>query len=260
LKGSEEALRVIARKADGGMRDGLSILDQVLALSDGEVTSEAVRRVLGVVEEERYFQLFDLLASRDRGGLFTLIEELLGQGYDLVEFYHGLMEGIRTLLRLRVGGGGSDLPQERRTSWEEKAELFDPGELVRMLGMAAELETGGSLRRTSNPRVLLELLLLRFSYLDRTIELRQLFDAIGGDASGGDSPRKISNSSSKTEAVSQPAKDSPLLAAFKEKLGEAEESSRITVDQARAGRLRDLLEKEPGLRPAVEELDLELLD
>jgi hypothetical protein len=60
--------------------------------------------------------------------------------------------------------------------------------------------------------------------------------------------------------VAQPAKDSPLLAAFKEKLGEAGESSRITVDQARAGRLRDLLEKEPGLRPAVEELDLELLD
>jgi len=273
MKGSEEALRVIARKADGGMRDGLSILDQVLALSDGEVTSEAVRRVLGVVEEERYFQLFDLLASRDRSGLFTLIEDLLDQGYDLVEFYHGLMEGIRTLLRLRVGGGGSDLPQERRSSWEEKAALFDPGELVRMLGMAAELETGGSLRRTSNPRVLLELLLLRFSYLDRTIELRELFDALGGDAptpvERASPPRpepktrpepKGEKPAPSAEEARAPRKEGPLLAAFKEKMGEAGEGARITVDEARAGRLKDLIEKEPGLRPAVEELDLELLD
>lgn len=284
LTGSEEALRVIARKADGGMRDGLSILDQVLALSDGEVTPEAVRKVLGVVEEERYFQLFDLLGSRDRGGLFTLIEELLDQGYDLVEFYYGLMEGIRTLLRLRVGGGGSDLPQERRAGWEERAALFDPGELVRMLGMAAELETGGSLRRTSNPRVLLELLLLRFSYLDRTVEISRLFDAVGGDGpesepaplptapeprtapsagpasrEGGSAPSSSERRSSGNEAP-PPPRESPLLAAFKEKLGESEERSRITVNEAREGRLKDLLEKEPGLRPAVEELDLELLD
>jgi DNA polymerase III gamma/tau subunit len=289
MTGSEEALRVIARKADGGMRDGLSILDQVLALSDGEVTSEAVRRVLGVVEEERYFQLFDLLASRDRSGLFTLIEDLLEQGYDLVEFYHGLMEGIRTLLRLCVGGGGADLPQERRGSWEEKAALFEAGELVRMLGMAAELETGGSLRRTSNPRVLLELLLLRFSYLDRTIDLRELFDAIGGDAPTGHLPtgaqpdkgrvgldsggggaqgdlvtRVPAEPTSKTRAESasprRSKKEGTLLAAFKETMGEEGESARITVNEARAGRLKDLIEKEPSLRPAVEELDLELLD
>ncbi len=178
---SEEALRIIARKADGGMRDALSITDQVLALSDGRVDAEAVRRVLGVVEEERYLELFDLLARGERAGIFGLVEALLDQGYDLVEFYHGLLEALRTLLRLRVGGEGADLPEERRADWATRADRFEPADLIRMLGMAAELETSGSLRRTNQPRVLLELLLLRFSYLDRTLAVEELLHALGGE-------------------------------------------------------------------------------
>jgi DNA polymerase III subunit gamma/tau len=178
---SEEALRIIARKADGGMRDALSLTDQVLALSDGRVDAEAVRRVLGVVEEERYLELFDLLAGGERAGIFGLVEALLDQGYDLVEFYHGLLEALRTLLRLRVGGEGADLPEERRADWAARADRFEAADLIRMLGMAAELETTGSLRRTNQPRVLLELLLLRFSYLDRTLAVEDLLHALGGE-------------------------------------------------------------------------------
>jgi DNA polymerase-3 subunit gamma/tau len=57
----DDALRMVARKADGGMRDGLSLLDQVLALTGGAADAEAVRRVLGIVEEERYLELLDVL-------------------------------------------------------------------------------------------------------------------------------------------------------------------------------------------------------
>ncbi len=177
---SPEALRVIARKADGGMRDALSITDQVLALSDGEISPDIVRRVLGVVEEERYLQLFDLLVTRDRGGIFRLVQVLLDQGYDLVEFYHGLVESLRSLLRLQVGGGGDDIPEERLPDWTRRADAFAAADLVRMLGLATELETGGSLRRSSQPRVLLELLLLRFSYMDRTVEIDELLRQLGG--------------------------------------------------------------------------------
>lgn len=179
--GPEDALRLIARKAEGGMRDALSLTDQVLALSDGEGVSLAmVRRILGVVEEERFLQLLDLIAARDRGGIFRLVQELLDQGYDLVEFYHGLLDTLRILLRLRVGDAVTELPDEGRSDWIARAEHFEPGDLVRMLGMAAELETGGSLRRSSQPRVLLELLLLRFSYLDRTVDLEALLQGLGG--------------------------------------------------------------------------------
>jgi len=181
----DAALRLIARKADGGMRDALSLMDQVLALSaEDEMTVETVRRILGVVEDERFLETMDLLQARDRAGIFALVETLLDQGYDLVEYYHGFVEALRTLLRLRVGGEIPELPPESRDDWRARSLAFEAGDLVRMLAMAAELETSGSLRRSSQPRVLLELLLLRFSYLDRTVELESLLRALGGETSG----------------------------------------------------------------------------
>jgi DNA polymerase III subunit gamma/tau len=355
---ADEALRIIARKADGGMRDGLSLLDQVLALSQDGVTVEAVRRVLGVVEEQRFLELFDLLASRDRDGLFRLVETLLEEGYDLVEFYHGLMDSLRTLLRLRVGGDVESLAEERKEEWAARAEAFEAADLLRMLGMASELETGGSLRRTTQPRVLLELLLLRFSYLDRTLEVESLLRAVGGEklpppGPGGTSspasparpapspepappptPPPPSHSAPGTTVASSPAPRprADLSEAWKAMLADgagvppglgtllrgapvralegdvlevelirgpalerlqhdavrtalevaldphfagtpkirvregddrgsgAGSGGRISQGEVRTGLLQDLLEKEPGLRPAVEELDLELMD
>ena len=181
LGAPEDALRIIGRKADGGMRDALSLLDQVLSLTGGEVDTEAVRRVLGLVEDERYLELLDILADGRHGEVFTMVEQLLDEGYDLVEFYHGLMEAVRTTLRLRLDPAAAlDLRDDLRASFAARAGRFAPGDLVRMLSAAADMETSGSLRRSANPRVLLEMLLLRLSYLDRTVDLEELLRAMGG--------------------------------------------------------------------------------
>jgi DNA polymerase-3 subunit gamma/tau len=177
----EEALRIMARKADGGMRDALSLLDQVISLAGGDVDAEAVRRVLGLVEDERYLELLDVLADGRHGEVFGLVERLLDEGYDLVEFYHGLMDALRMVLRLRLTPDASlDLREDLRVSFAERAGRFASGDLVRMLSAAAELESNGSLRRSPNPRVLIEMLLLRMSYMDRTVDLEELIRAVGG--------------------------------------------------------------------------------
>ena len=177
-----EGLRAIARKANGGMRDGLSMLDQVLALSDREVSMDSVVRVLGVVAEQRYLELFDLIIERRHGAVFDFVEELIDEGYDLVEFYHGLAEKLRLLLRMALDADSSPegLTRELREDFARRAAAFSPGDLVRMLAMSSSLEADGSLRRTGRPRVLVEMLLLRMSYLDRTVELEEVIRALGG--------------------------------------------------------------------------------
>ena len=177
-----EALRAIARKANGGMRDGLSLLDQVLALSDREVTTDSVVRVLGVVAEQRYLQIFDIIAERRHGDVFDFVETLIDEGYDLVEFYHGFTEKLRLLLRMTVDPASSPgmMGTELRDEFASRAARFAPGDLVRMLAMCSSLESDGSLRRTGRPRVLIEVLLLRLSYLDRTVELEDVIRALGG--------------------------------------------------------------------------------
>ncbi|HIN49999.1 MAG TPA: DNA polymerase III subunit gamma/tau [Gemmatimonadetes bacterium] len=179
--GPEDALRMIARKADGGMRDALSMLDQVISLTGGDIEADSVRRVLGLVEEQRYLELLDILADGRHADVFTLVERLADDGYDLVEFYHGLLDVLRMLLRLRLTPETPlDLPDELRSDFASRAEAFEAADLVRMLAAAADLESQGSLRRSPNPRVLIEMLLLRLSYLDRTIALEQLISALGG--------------------------------------------------------------------------------
>jgi len=182
----EEALRILARKADGGMRDALSLLDQVMSLTGGEVDTDSVRRVLGLVEEERYLELLEILAAGRHGAVFAFVERLVDEGYDLVEFYHGLLDTLRTLLRLSLDPGAAlDLTEGAKRDLERHAEAFEPADLVRMLTAAAELEGQGSLRRSASPRILIEMLLLRLSYMDRTVRLEDLLGALGGDPGPG---------------------------------------------------------------------------
>ncbi len=181
----EESLRTIARRADGGLRDALSLLDQVLALTGGEISQEAVRRVLGLVEEERYAELMDILRERRHGDVFSFVEGLLDEGYDMVEFHRGLIDYVRILLRVSLGGGaeGLEIREDQIEAYRARAEGFSPGDLIRMLAQATELEATGSLRRSAHPRLLLEMLLLRMSYQDRTVELEALMRGLGPEDS-----------------------------------------------------------------------------
>ena len=177
----EEAMRVIARKADGGMRDALSLLDQVMSLTGGDVDLESVRRVLGLVEDERYIQLLDILSESRHEQVFGLVQDLVDEGYDLVEFYHGLLDMLRLLLRIRLAPDAElDVRDDIRAQLVERAGSFAAGDLVRMLSAAADLESQGSLRRSPNPRLPIEMLLLRMSFLDRTVLIEELIGALGG--------------------------------------------------------------------------------
>jgi DNA polymerase-3 subunit gamma/tau len=231
----EDALRIIARKADGGMRDALSLLDQALSLTGGDVDSDAVRRVLGLVEEERYLELLDVLAEGRHGDVFALVEGLLDEGYDLVEFYHGLMDVLRTVLRLKLSPDVTlDLREDLRRAFAERAQRFAAGDLVRMLSAGAELEANGSLRRSASPRVIVEMLLLRLSYLDRTVDLEELIRALGGvpstpagDPGGAPAPPR-SRGPGRTTSAEEP--EAP--ASGQPSLGLAPESRRHAPQEA----------------------------
>ena len=226
IKADPEALRAIARKANGGMRDGLSLLDQVLALSDERVSMDSVVRVLGVVDEQRYLDLLDIVIERRHGAVFEFVEELIDEGHDLVEFYYGLAEKLRLLLRMSLDASSAagDLNEDLRDDFAGRAAAFAPGDLVRMLAMASSLEADGSLRRTGRPRVLIEMLLLRMSYLDRTVELQEIIQALGGTP-----PREPVSSSEPAPAkvpLQASGSDAPLDAVWEAVLRDRERVER----------------------------------
>jgi len=190
VEAEEAALIPIARKADGALRDALSALDQVLAFSGERITAADVRQVLGLVEEDLYFELFDILHTRRAADVFGYVEKLIHGGYDLEEFYKGLGDVLRTLLRIRLAGANAHPSFDHDTSevYSELARRFAAGDLLRMLSALAELDTDGRFRKSEQQRILIEVLLLRFAMLDRTVELEELMEAVGGASTSTTQP------------------------------------------------------------------------
>jgi DNA polymerase-3 subunit gamma/tau len=181
----DEVLIPIAQKADGGMRDGLSLLDQVLSFTEGPPSADDVRRILGLVGTEVYLDLFGIIAERRAADVFRFVNRMLDEGYDLAEFYRGLADFLRAMLIIRLGGGEAEgIPQHLQPTVADTASRFAPGDLLRMLAQVAELDADGRFRKSGEQRILIELLLLRFAYLESTVSLEDVLSAMGGGSGG----------------------------------------------------------------------------
>lgn len=180
VSADEAALLPIARRAEGGVRDALSLLDQVLSFSGNEVAPEDVRRMLGLVAEEKYLELVDLVKSGDRAGVFPFVQRLLDEGYDTGEFVRGLAEAWRMLLALRMDpeDAATELSESDRASFEEAARDFSEEDLLRYLVTTVEFESSGRLRRSTQPRIQLEALLLRLVSMTSYVEFAELVEAV----------------------------------------------------------------------------------
>jgi DNA polymerase-3 subunit gamma/tau len=184
LAAEDAALHLIARSADGGMRDGLSILDQVLSFGEGPVTAARVREVLGLIGDEVYAELLRLIAEHDAAAVFPLVERLLEAGADLGEFVSGAGETLRALLLVDLGGQPEGLTERVQALLREFSPRLPAPDAVRLLGVLGEAEE--RIRRGGNTRLQVELLLLRWAMADRTVDLAQVIAALGSrDAGGG---------------------------------------------------------------------------
>jgi DNA polymerase-3 subunit gamma/tau len=172
IAADDDALTLIARHADGGMRDALSVLDQCLSFGEGAVTAERVREVLGLVDDELYAEVLQLVVERRPAGVFALVDRLMDAGVDLAEFMGGAAEALRGLLMLQVGAQPEGVTEALRTTLETYRNRLEPGDLLRMLRLLAENEMG--IRRSVNPRLVVETLLLRWTMLDRIVDLEEV--------------------------------------------------------------------------------------
>jgi DNA polymerase-3 subunit gamma/tau len=208
ITAGDEVLLPIAQKADGGMRDGLSLLDQVLSFTEGTPTADDVRRILGLVGTEVFLDLFGIISDKRQADVFRFVGKMLDEGYDLTEFYRGLADFIRALLIVRLGGGDPEsVPQHLRGAVAEIANRFAPGDLLRMLSQVAELDADGRFRKSGEQRILIELLLLRFAYLESTVSLEDVLAALGGG--GGSGGGGGGDGGSRGNGAPRPSPDSP---------------------------------------------------
>ena len=172
LDAEDDALLVIARHADGGMRDALSVLDQCLSFGEGILTAARVRQALGLMGDEAYGDLLAAVADRQPAAVFAVMNTVSDSGADLAEFAGGLAELLRALVMSHYGAEPEGLPESTRRLIAGIAPRLGPEDAVRMLKLLGEAEQG--IRRSANPRIGLETLLLRWAMMDRAVDLRAM--------------------------------------------------------------------------------------
>lgn len=184
INAEPEALTVIAQKADGGMRDALSIFDQVVSFTGGNITYKSVIENLNVLDYEYYFKLTDLLLENKVPESMLLFNDVLKKGFDGSHFITGLSSHFRDLLvskdpstlqLLEVGAGIRD-------RYKEQAQKCDQKFLYRAMKLCNDCDL--NYRASKNKRLLVELTLIQCAQLT-------LPDA--DDVSGGRGPKKILN-------------------------------------------------------------------
>jgi len=172
IKFEDNTLRLIARKANGSMRDSLSLLEQVRSYCEGELNERQAREVLGLISVETYVKILELASQRKIPEILEIFDNSLNDGYDVSEFIDGFMEFLRSLLFFSIKGNMSE--DGAANSYKALWEKYGEGDIIRICEMTAQ--TQKELRYSSFRRFAAERLLVKIANIDRTVTISQLLD------------------------------------------------------------------------------------
>ncbi|HEY3875865.1 MAG TPA: DNA polymerase III subunit gamma/tau [Candidatus Kapabacteria bacterium] len=187
----DDALVIIAKKADGSMRDAQSLLDQVIAYCGMTVETAKLREALNLIDLDFYFEVTDAIAAREPKRAFELGGEIISRGYDVEEFFGGLLEHFRNILTVQITGTTKliEVSKQHQERYSEHANAFQEADLLRLIRLGQHAFE--RLRVTHDPRIVLEVTLVEMMLLERAIEISQLLEdvrALKGLTSNGHAP------------------------------------------------------------------------
>ncbi len=188
---SEQALALIAREADGSIRDGLSLLDQVITCSSQDITDKEVIDILGVIDRQVLFDISEALFSGDMAAILVICDALYRQGRHLMKFYTALMEHFRNLLIVKMEDATRDAPShdppagtsplsgiaahERALMAEQVKNISQPY-LFQALDVLFEEEW--RIKQSASPRVALEMTFFRLMQIKPAFSMDTLIEKL----------------------------------------------------------------------------------
>jgi len=215
------AVAVLARAAEGSLRDGLSLLEQAIAYAGDTITDAQVRELLGIVAESSLDELVSAIEAQSSERAFTLVHRLITDGQNLQHFCRESIRHVRNLLVARVSGAGSELiaaPEDERSRLAEQAARFSEEDLTRFFNIL--LATDDDLRRKPDVRLHLELGLLKMINAQRLVPLEEVISELRGEhqpakstppssvaPTSGAPSRSVASSSAGTAVRLAPASD-----------------------------------------------------
>jgi len=183
------ALKLVAARADGSMRDAVSLLDQLVSVGAGKITVDDVARVLGIPDVDVFFAVTDAIGASDSGATLAALEAAIGAGFDPRDLIDGLVEHLRDLLLVRAAPEPGHLVG--RVSDYEKHEgpssSIVEEDLVRLLRIGIEAQA--SVKWSTQPALIVEVALVRMARMTSSVAIVDVVRALEGGGGGRSGPQ-----------------------------------------------------------------------
>lgn len=172
------ALHLIAKKADGAMRDAQSLLDQAVSYCGTTVKEKEVAELLGLVQQDVYLDIGDAILGKDIKRCLDISRQVYEKGLDINALMSGLISYFSDMLRLKATGSTAHLlgMEAYHQRYEQQAGVFGETDLIRMVQVVSE--AAAEMRRSMNPQVQFENTLLKLAKMSPSVELEQLLAGI----------------------------------------------------------------------------------
>ncbi len=173
-----ESLFTLAQRSDGGMRDALTLLDQILSFAGTVITIDHTRQALGLISHEMYFELTDIIQLSKPESVFPFVRKLQNTGYDINEFLNGFLEHIRNILVAKTCPGSDllEVYEADRRRYETPASLFSELDLLRFMNLLTE--TIQQIKWSHKQGLLFELALLKMTHMPQSISVSEALQKI----------------------------------------------------------------------------------
>ena len=177
IEAEDEALQIIAQKADGAMRDALSIFDRVVSFSGNKITRQATSEILNVLDYEVYFKVTDLILDNKLPDLLLELNTVIAQGFDCNHFIAGLASHFRDLMVCKNQATISlmEVGEETRKKYTEQSERARVPFLMEAIRIANDCDL--SYRNSKNQRLLVEIALMQLASLTYEGDKKKMMDA-----------------------------------------------------------------------------------
>ena len=172
FKVDEESLYLIARKADGGMRDALSLMDQTISYCVDDISIEQVRQIFGMIPNQVYHDFMMMIKSRDPHSLITTLHRIFEEGTDLQEFLANMLEYLRIVILRKLQVEVKDVSSDELPLFDEICSMFAQTDLLYIMSQLMQTKT--DIRLSGNPYLLIESTMIKLTRLDEIVEVTEM--------------------------------------------------------------------------------------
>jgi DNA polymerase III subunit gamma/tau len=175
----DESLTLIAKKADGALRDAESIFDQVVSFCGNKIDAQVLRQMLNIIDDEIYFQISESILSKKFSSAFEVSDKIYSNGWNFIDFNNGLIEHFRNITSVIVSKSADflEVSENNKIRYLDYIEKFSEGDLIRILSFLSQ--TQNELKIAQNQKLKIEIALTKLISLEKSTTISEMLSKIG---------------------------------------------------------------------------------